>query len=211
MHDSERNFGHDILPLHPTPMRKPSIRILDYRDDLAWHFRDINAEWINAMFQLEGADHAVLNNPRERILEAGGAILFAEVEGHGIVGTCALQKTGGRSVELTKMGVRANARGLKVGAALLKAAIERASSMHADPIFTDQRALRSCDPSLRKKWVPARPENHAGIRHALCALQRGDAVWHRAHRHNELRLKYGLEHAEHPCIGVHFHFSTYRQ
>jgi N-acetylglutamate synthase-like GNAT family acetyltransferase len=111
------------------------LRIREFNDDLAVHFRDINAEWINAMFRLEDTDREVLENPRSRILEPGGSILFVESADMGIVGTCALQKTGATSFELTKMGVRESARGLKVGEFLLVAAIERAMALGADPLY----------------------------------------------------------------------------
>ena len=52
-----------------------------------------------------------------------------------MVGTCALQKTGETSFELTKMGVTASARGLKAGEALLEATIARAMAMRADPLY----------------------------------------------------------------------------
>jgi len=109
--------------------------IHEFIDDLAIHFRDINAEWINSMFRLEDTDREVLENPRARIIDAGGVILFVEASGVGIVGTCALQKTGASSYELTKMGVRQSSRGLKVGEFLLAAVIERAKSLGADPLY----------------------------------------------------------------------------
>ena len=112
-----------------------SLTIHDYSDDLAIHFRDINAEWINAMFRLEDTDREVLDNPRARIIDAGGVILFVEAPGLGIVGTCALQKTGPSAYELTKMGVRESARGLKAGEFLLAAVMERAMALGADPLY----------------------------------------------------------------------------
>jgi GNAT superfamily N-acetyltransferase len=111
------------------------LTIHDYSDDLAIHFRDINAEWINAMFRLEDTDREVLDNPRARIIDAGGVILFVEAPGLGIVGTCALQKTGPTGYELTKMGVRESARGLKAGEYLLAAVIRRAMALGADPLY----------------------------------------------------------------------------
>ncbi len=111
------------------------MRIVEWRDDLAETFHDINAEWIEAMFVLEATDREVLENPREKIIEPGGTILFVEAEGLGIVGTCALQKTGPSSFELTKMGVLETARGLKVGEFLLAAVIERALQLGADPLY----------------------------------------------------------------------------
>jgi N-acetylglutamate synthase-like GNAT family acetyltransferase len=111
------------------------LAIREFSDELAVHFRDINAEWINAMFRLEETDRDVLENPRARIIDPGGVILFVEAGGLGIVGACALQKTGATSYELTKMGVRESARGMKAGECLLAAIIERASSLGAEPLY----------------------------------------------------------------------------
>jgi N-acetylglutamate synthase-like GNAT family acetyltransferase len=111
------------------------LTIHEFSDDLAVHFRDINAEWINAMFRLEETDRDVLENPRAKIIDAGGVILFVEASGLGIVGACALQKTGATSYELTKMGVRESARGRKAGEFLLSAIIDRASSLGAEPLY----------------------------------------------------------------------------
>lgn len=127
----------DATPIDALAARSEhaTLRIREYSDDLAVHFHDINAEWINAMFRLEATDREVLENPREKIIDAGGVILFVEARGLGIVGTCALQKTGPTSFELTKMGVRASARGLKAGEFLLAAVIERAMALHAEPLY----------------------------------------------------------------------------
>jgi DNA-binding MarR family transcriptional regulator/N-acetylglutamate synthase-like GNAT family acetyltransferase len=111
------------------------LKIHEYNDELAAHFYDINAEWINAMFQLESTDRELLENPREKIIDSGGVILFVEARGHGIVGTCALLKTGTTSFELTKMGVRESARGLKAGEFLLSAILQRAMTLNADPLY----------------------------------------------------------------------------
>lgn len=112
-----------------------SLTLHEFSDSLAHHFHDINAEWIEAMFRLEPTDREVLENPRSRIVEPGGCILFVEAPGLGIVGTCALQKTGPGAFELTKMGVRETARGLKAGEFLLGATIDRARAMGATKLY----------------------------------------------------------------------------
>jgi len=122
----------DALAARSTPQL---LTIHEFSDELASHFHDINAEWINAMFKLEATDREVLENPRAKIVDPGGAILFVEARGLGIVGTCALQKTGARSFELTKMGVRESARGLKAGEFLLEAMIARAMRLRAEPLY----------------------------------------------------------------------------
>jgi N-acetylglutamate synthase-like GNAT family acetyltransferase len=113
----------------------PGLRILSFDDSLAQLFHDINAEWIEAMFALEATDREVLENPRERIIARGGDILFVEAPGLGIVGTCALQRTGPGAFELTKMGVREAARGMKAGEFLLAAVIARAQELGATKLY----------------------------------------------------------------------------
>jgi N-acetylglutamate synthase-like GNAT family acetyltransferase len=114
---------------------RDTLIIREYSDDLASDFYEINAEWITSMFRLEQTDREVLENPKERIIEPGGTILFVEAPNLGVVGTCALQKTGAASFELTKMGVRASARGLKAGEFLLSAVIDRAKTMGAKTLY----------------------------------------------------------------------------
>jgi GNAT superfamily N-acetyltransferase len=123
-----------------------TLTLHEFSDELAPQFHDINAEWITAMFRLEQTDRDVLENPRARIVDAGGVVLFVEARGHGIVGTCALQKTGATSYELTKMGVRESARGLKAGEFLLAAIIERAKALGADPLYL--LTNRKCGPAI---------------------------------------------------------------
>ena len=113
----------------------PALTILPFTDDLARAFHDINAEWIGTMFTLEPTDREVLENPRARIMDTGGDIRFVAAEGLGIVGTCALQKTGEDRFELTKMGVLASARGRKAGAFLLHAMIDRAAELGAETLY----------------------------------------------------------------------------
>ena len=113
----------------------PALIIREFIDDLAQDFRDINAEWITAMYRLEDTDRDVLGNPRARIIDGGGTILFVEAADIGVVGACALQRTGPDTYELTKMGVRESARGRKAGEFLLHAVIERAHELGARKLY----------------------------------------------------------------------------
>lgn len=123
-----------------------TLTIREYSEELAPHFHDINAEWINSMFRLEDTDREVLENPGKKIIAPGGAILFVEHATLGIVGACALQKTGATSYELTKMGVRESARGQKVGEFLLSAVIARATELKADPLYLLTNSI--CAPAI---------------------------------------------------------------
>ncbi|MBV8684321.1 MAG: MarR family transcriptional regulator/GNAT family N-acetyltransferase [Caulobacteraceae bacterium] len=111
------------------------LTIREYSDDLADAFKTINAEWISDMYAMEQADLDVLDHPREAIIDGGGDILFVEAPGVGVIGTCALRKTGEGAYELTKMGVLEAARGAKAGEFLLRAVIERAQTMGATCLY----------------------------------------------------------------------------
>jgi len=124
----------------------PGLRVVEYRPELARAFHDINAEWIEAMFRMEPADREVLEDPQGRILDGGGAILFVEARGLGLIGTCALRKTGPKSAELTKMGVLAAARGLKAGEYLLAATIQRAKDIGIDDLYLLTNS--ACKPAI---------------------------------------------------------------
>jgi DNA-binding MarR family transcriptional regulator/RimJ/RimL family protein N-acetyltransferase len=113
----------------------PALSVRDFTDDLAGAFYRINAEWIEEMFVLEATDIAVLSDPRGRIVDKGGAVLFAETPDLGVVGTCALMKMSDGWFELTKMGVLKAARGRKVGEYLLAQALARAEAMGIEKLY----------------------------------------------------------------------------
>ncbi len=120
-------------PLEQRPFGGLAIR--HFTDALGDDFYRINAEWIENMYRLEQTDIDILKAPKERILEPGGDILFVEDPKLGIIGTCALLKTGERQFEVTKMGVLDKARGKKAGEFLLRAIIARAQALGCDRLY----------------------------------------------------------------------------
>ncbi|MCA8890781.1 MAG: bifunctional helix-turn-helix transcriptional regulator/GNAT family N-acetyltransferase [Hyphomonas sp.] len=113
----------------------PALRLVEYDDRLAPEFDAITREWVEDMFTLEEKDIEIIEHPREMIIDRGGVILFVEADGLGIIGTCALMPVDGDAFELTKMGVRASARGLKAGDFLLQRTIERARQLPIGSLF----------------------------------------------------------------------------
>lgn len=115
--------------------RASGVRVIDFSDDLASAFYDINAEWISAMFTMEQTDLDIISNPRGAIIDRGGVILFATTTDLGVIGTCALMPMEPGFVELTKMGVLERARGRKAGEALIEAALDRAAAMGVETLY----------------------------------------------------------------------------
>lgn len=136
-------------PLEQRP--RGGLAIRRFSDELAPDFYRINAQWIEDMYTLEPTDVDVLTHPRERLIEPGGDILFVEDPRLGIIGTCALQKTGERQFELTKMGVLPEARGRKAGEFLLHATIERAFALGCDRLYLLSNAKGAAGVHLYEK------------------------------------------------------------
>jgi N-acetylglutamate synthase-like GNAT family acetyltransferase/DNA-binding MarR family transcriptional regulator len=144
---TERALAEQPLDQRP----RGGLAIRRFSDALAEDFYRINAEWIETMYRVEQTDIDVLKNPRARIIEPGGDILFVEDPTLGIVGTCALQKTGERQFELTKMGVFPDARGKKAGEFLLQAMIARAYALGCDRLYLLSNAKSAAAVHLYEK------------------------------------------------------------
>jgi putative acetyltransferase len=99
-------------------------------------FRVLNERWISTIFTLEAADREVLNDPHGQILNDGGEICVAEIDG-AVVGCCALIAIGTAEYELAKMTVSEAARGRGIGRKLLQFVIDQARSMGAHRLYLE--------------------------------------------------------------------------
>jgi len=97
------------------------IRAFQPGDETA--FRALNEEWIRQYFRIEEKDRQAFADPRKTILEPGGEILFAVLDGE-CVGCCALVRMTGGEFEVAKMAVSPRLHGRGIGRRLLAAAIE---------------------------------------------------------------------------------------
>jgi len=115
------------------PTSTLSITPMASADD-ARAFRDLNEEWITALFTLEDADRALLENPTGAIVDRGGQVLIAR-DGADRVGCVAVVPTGNGVFELSKMAVRPNQRNRGTGRQLILAAIDLAARLGATSLF----------------------------------------------------------------------------
>lgn len=105
-------------------------------------FRDLNAAWITEHFRLEPKDLELLGDPQATILDHGGTILIAEVDGVA-VGCCALilhshdPDGRGDTLELGKMAVAASHRGRGIGRLLIRHAIAHARATGATRLYLE--------------------------------------------------------------------------
>ncbi|MGH7590848.1 MAG: GNAT family N-acetyltransferase [Gemmatimonadales bacterium] len=121
------------------------ILIVPYQPKHRGPFRDLNLAWISRSFVVEEADRRVLDDPEGHILAGGGHILVA-LRDEAPVGVCALLPEPEGRFELAKMAVAESARGLGIGYALGRAAIELAWSIGACAV--ELVSNRSLTPAL---------------------------------------------------------------
>ncbi len=136
----EMSFSHQSLDqrVAAITLRRclDRIEVIPYDSSLKKHFRDLNYGWITKYFELEGLDEQIINNPDEEILDKGGKIIFAKLEGK-IVGTCALIKIDDTTYELAKMAVDEAYQGRKVGKKLGLHCINLAKELGAKKIILE--------------------------------------------------------------------------
>jgi N-acetylglutamate synthase-like GNAT family acetyltransferase len=98
---------------------KSSIEIIDFSDDLSEPIKTLNYEWLEKYFRVEEGDMVSLSKPKKYILEKGGYIYYAKLNGE-IVGTASLLKKSETIYELGKMAVAGKAQGHGIGTILLE-------------------------------------------------------------------------------------------
>ncbi|MDX1332480.1 MAG: GNAT family N-acetyltransferase [Robiginitalea sp.] len=128
------------------------MEILDYEPRFRHAFRELNEWWIHRYFEMEDKDYQLLHDPQTHVLEKGGHILVALLEGQP-AGTCALVPSDreGFDFELTKMGVAPEFQGRGVGMALGVAILEKARSLGAEKIFLESNTILKPAIGLYKK------------------------------------------------------------
>lgn len=102
--------------------------VVGYREEFREAFEQLNRAWIEAYFVLEEPDREVFSDPRTKILETGGEILFV-LEGGQVQGTCAVIRHNADECEIAKMAVAPTARGRGFGDLLMDRAIAFATEI----------------------------------------------------------------------------------
>jgi ribosomal protein S18 acetylase RimI-like enzyme len=106
----------------------PHIEIIPYTDALKEHIKTLNVEWLEKYFSVEPNDVISLSNPKEEILDKGGYIYYATVDG-AVAGTVSLLRITDTEFELGKMAVSGNYQGYGIGNVLMQHCINEAQRL----------------------------------------------------------------------------------
>jgi putative acetyltransferase len=105
-----------------TPTKSLVIRPYAPNDQAV--FSALTHEWVSRHFnRLEAEDIAFSTNPQRYIIDPGGALFMAELDGQ-VVGTVGVQKMDATTAELVRMSVTQGMQGHGIGKALLLNAIQ---------------------------------------------------------------------------------------
>ncbi len=128
-----------------------AAEIILYKPEHYTIFRQLNMEWLNAYDLVEDHDLEVLEDPQGIILDPGGIIFLAEVNGD-VIGSAALIRTGEKNYELAKMCVTAPYRGKGISKLLLERCLEHAKDTGAERILLYSNPQLSAAISLYEKY-----------------------------------------------------------
>lgn len=111
-----------------------NLKIVPFNKDYKSAFEFLNRAWIEEYFIIEEEDLKTLQNPESYILEDGGEVFFAILDGE-VVGTAAMIQTDKGIYELAKMAVARQFQGLGIGKKLLRRCIDFSKEREATEIF----------------------------------------------------------------------------
>ncbi|MEI9810823.1 MAG: GNAT family N-acetyltransferase [Bacteroidota bacterium] len=106
------------------------IKIIQYKNEHHASFKELNLEWLDHYNLTESHDLMILDDPQGTILNRGGYIWMAEVDGK-MVGSAALIKEQEGEYELAKMAVTVAYRGKGISKLLIEKCLEKAKETGA--------------------------------------------------------------------------------
>lgn len=111
-----------------------NVTIVSFDEEYSSIFYELNKLWIEESWLLEESDKFDLLNPKESIIDKGGEIFFALIDGN-VIGTVAMIRSADRIYELAKMTVEINYRGNGVANKLMDQCLDYAINNNAQQIY----------------------------------------------------------------------------
>lgn len=137
-----------------------SVQIIDYEDQYQQNVKALNYEWLLKYDLLEPMDDEYLDYPREMILNKGGFIFLAEIEGQ-IVGTISAVPTDDGCMELENFAVTEKMQGQRIGRMLLEKSIETARMLGTRKLslYTNSQLVNAIELYKKMGFVIVEPKD----------------------------------------------------
>ena len=127
------------------------VNIINYEDIHHADFRRLNLEWLEKYNLAESHDLEVLDDPKGTILDGGGVIYMAEIDGE-LVGSAALVKEAEGVYELAKMTVAPDWRGQGISKLLIEKCLDTARTWNAKKVTLYSNSQLQTALNLYKKY-----------------------------------------------------------
>ncbi len=138
------------------------IEIINFTQDLKEPIKTLNYEWLEKYFRVEDGDVLSLSNPQEQIIDKGGFVFYAKLNGD-IVGTASLLKKSETVFELGKMAVSEKAQGSGIGTLLLEHCLSFAKEKGMEKIILYSNTMLETAISLYRKYGFTETELESGL------------------------------------------------
>ncbi|TMI92676.1 MAG: GNAT family N-acetyltransferase [Bacteroidetes bacterium] len=127
------------------------VEIINYSDEYANDFKQLNLEWLNKYNLAESHDLKIINDPKKTILDGGGYIYLAKAD-NKIIGTAGLANEGNSVFELVKMAVAPAFQGRGISKMLLEKCLNKARELKAEKVFLYSNSQLTTAIALYKKY-----------------------------------------------------------
>lgn len=131
--------------------RSALVEVVGFSDQFAADFAELNYVWIEKYFAVERHDREILDDPQKYVIEPGGQIFMAVVDGKA-AGTVAMIPAGEGVFELTKMAVSPDFQGRGIANDLMRACLEFALSAGVKTVFLESHRSLTAALALYRKF-----------------------------------------------------------
>lgn len=142
--------------------KKNVVEIIEFSEDLSEPIKTLNYEWHEKYFRIEEGDVASLSDPQKHIIDKGGHIYYAKLDGE-IVGTASLLKKSKTVYELGKLAVSDKAQGHGIGTILIEYCLNMAKQKQITTLILYSNTILQSAIHLFRKYGFEEVELESGV------------------------------------------------
>lgn len=142
--------------------KKNVVEIIEFSEELSEPIKTLNYEWLEKYFRIEEGDVASLSDPQKHIIDKGGHIYYAKLNGE-IVGTASMLKKSETVYELGKLAVSDKAQGHGIGTILIEHCLNMAKQKQIKTLILYSNTILQSAIHLFRKYGFEEVELESGV------------------------------------------------